>query len=242
MVNANIAKAEREIEFQARQAEIQEKELDATVRRKADAEKYRREQEAQAKLIERQRDAEAAKYEQEKEAEAQKMRAEAEKYAKVQEAEGIAAMGEAQARATKAQGEAEAAAMLAKADAMKQYGDAAKMEMIIKMLPEFAKAVAEPIAAIDKITVIDSGSGESGVSSVGGYTPAVLTKVIESIRETTGFDLTEVMRANTYDAKVNHNINVSGLGKESREVTVAGPRFEDDHEHAYDENGVPVHG
>lgn len=252
-VNANIAKAERDIELRTREAEVQEKELDATVRRKADAEKYRRQLDAEAKLIERQKDAEAKKYEQEREAEAQKAVADAARYAKTQEAEGIAAVGEAQARAIKAQGEAEAAAMLAKADAMKQYGDAAKMEMIIKMLPEFAKAVAEPIAAIDKVTVIDSGSGESGVSSVGGYTPAVLAKVIESVKETTGFDLTEVMKANTYDAKVNHNLNVSGLatgsGKTTKEQAlvsssgqVSGPKFEGDHVHIYDADGTPVHG
>ena len=37
----------------------------------------------------------------------------------------------------------------------------------------------------------------------------VLAKTIESVKETTGFDLTEVMKANTYDAKVNNNINVA---------------------------------
>ena len=83
--------------------------------------------------------------------------------------------------------------------------------MIINQLPEIAKAIAEPISAIDKVTVIDSGSGEGGVTSVGGYTHAVLAKVLESVRETTGFDLTEVMKAQTYDAKVNHNVNVTGL-------------------------------
>ena len=214
-INADIAKAERRIELETRQAEVQEKELDAKVRRVADADKYKREQEAQAKLIERQREADAQRYEQEKMAEARKSIAEAERYEKEQEALGKIKLGEAEAAAVRAMGEAEADAMMKKADAMKQYGDAAKMEMIINMLPEFAKAVAEPIAAIDKVTVIDSGNGESGVSSVGGYTPAVLAKVIESVRETTGFDLTEVMKADTYDAKVNKNLNVTGLTAKS---------------------------
>lgn len=236
-INADIAKAERRIELETRQAEVQEKELDAKVRRVADADKYKREQEAQAKLIERQREADAQHYEQEKMAEARKSIAEAERYEKEQEALGKIKLGEAEAAAVRAMGEAEADAMMKKADAMKQYGDAAKMEMIINMLPEFAKAVAEPIAAIDKVTVIDSGNGESGVSSVGGYTPAVLAKVIESVRETTGFDLTEVMKADTYDAKVNKNLNVTGLTAKSGTTAAVSEDV-----HVVDSNGIPVHG
>ena len=98
-----------------------------------------------------------------------------------------------------------------KAEAMKKYGQAAITEMIVKQLPSIAEAVAKPISTIDKVTIIDSGNGESGVSSVGGYTPAVLAKVLESVRETTGFDLTEVMKASTYDAQVNRNVQLSGV-------------------------------
>ena len=82
--------------------------------------------------------------------------------------------------------------------------------MIVNTLPEMAKAVAEPLAAIDKITIIDGGNGENGVSSMSGYVPAVLAKTIESIKETTGFDITEVMKADTYDAKVNKNVALQG--------------------------------
>lgn len=46
-------------------------------------------------------------------------------------------------------------------------------------------------------------------------------KVIESVRETTGFDLTEVMKAQTYDAKVNHNVNVTGLDKAAAKEAVS---------------------
>ena len=101
-----------------------------------------------------------------------------------------------------------------KAEAYAKYNNAAITEMIIKQLPAIAREVAAPIASIDKVTVIDSGSGESGVASVGGYAPAVMAKVIQSVKETTGFDLTEVMKANTYDAKVTKNINVTGLDAE----------------------------
>ena len=209
--NADIAKQEREVELKQREAEVTEQALNAQVRKQADADKYKRQQEAEANLIERQREAEALKYEAEKAAEAKKAQADALIYEKQKEAEGIAAVGKAEAEAIEAKGLAEAQAMEKKAEAYAKYNNAAITEMIIKQLPAIAEAVAKPISAIDKVTVIDSGNGESGVAQVGGYTPAVLSKVIESVKETTGFDLTEVMKAQTYDAHVNRNVNVSGI-------------------------------
>ena len=197
--NADIARQEREVELKAKEAQVAEQALTAEIRKKAEAEKYRRQQEAEAAMIERQREADAAKYEQEKKAEAVKAQADAAIYAKQKEAEGIAAVGRAEAEAIEAKGIAEAQAMEKKAEAYAKYNNAAITEMIINQLPEIAKAIAQPISAIDKVTVIDSGNGEGGVTSVGGYTPAVLAKVLESVRETTGFDLTEVMKAQTYD-------------------------------------------
>ena len=219
--NADIARQEREVELKAKEAQVAEQALTAEIRKKAEAEKYRRQQEAEAAMIERQREADAAKYEQEKKAEAVKAQADAAIYAKQKEAEGIAAVGRAEAEAIEAKGIAEAQAMEKKAEAYAKYNNAAITEMIINQLPEIAKAIAQPISAIDKVTVIDSGNGEGGVSSVGGYTPAVLAKVLESVRETTGFDLTEVMKAQTYDAKVNHNVNVTGLDGVAAKEAVA---------------------
>ncbi len=219
--NADIARQEREVELKAKEAQVAEQALTAEIRKKAEAEKYRRQQEAEAAMIERQREADAAKYEQEKKAEAVKAQADAAIYAKQKEAEGIAAVGRAEAEAIEAKGIAEAQAMEKKAEAYAKYNNAAITEMIIKQLPDIAKAIAEPISSIDKVTVIDSGSGQGGVASVGGYTPAVLAKVIESVKETTGFDLTEVMKAQTYDAKVNHNVNVTGLDKAAAKEAVS---------------------
>lgn len=220
--NADIAKQEREIELKAKEAQVAEQALDAEVRKKADAEKYRRQQEADAALIERQREAEAQKYEKEqkadaekyeqvKKAEAIKAQADADVYAKQKEAEGIAAVGEAEAKAIEARGLAEAEAMEKKAEAMKKYGQAAMMEMIVKALPEMASAIAKPLETIDKVTIIDSGNGEGGVSSMGSYVPSVLAKTIETVKETTGLDITEIMKAETYDAKVTKNVNLTGL-------------------------------
>ncbi|MCR4650306.1 MAG: flotillin family protein [Lachnospiraceae bacterium] len=212
--NANIAKQEREIELKRKEVEVTEQALDAEVKKKAEAERFARQQRADAELYERQKKAEAERFEKEKEADAKKLQAEAEMYAKKQEAEGIRAVGEAEARAIEAKGVAEAEAMEKKAEAMKKYGQAAMMEMIVKVLPEMAKAVAEPLNSIDKVTIIDSGNsagGDSGVSSMGSYVPQVLAKTMESVKETTGIDIAEIMRANTYDAKVTRNVNVTGL-------------------------------
>lgn len=141
------------------------------------------------------------KYEQEK-------RAEAEKFTKLQAAEATRAQYEAEAEGIRAKGLAEAEAMEKKADAMAKYGKAAMTEMIIKVLPQMAEAIAKPLESIDKVSII-GGAGDSGMSAISDNVPQVLAKTIESVKETTGFDLTEVMKANTYDAKVNNNINVA---------------------------------
>ena len=203
-----------------KEVEVTEQALQAEIAKKAEAEKYARIQKADADLYERQQRAEAERFEKEKAADAKKLQAEADKYAKVQEAEGIKAVGEAEAKAIEAKGIAEAEALDKKAEAMKKYGQAAMVEMIVKALPQMAEAIAKPLETIDKVTIIDGGAGEGGVNQMGGYVPAVLAKTIEAVKETTGLDITEIMRANTYDAKVNKNINISGLSESKADEAV----------------------
>ena len=128
-----------------------------------------------------------------------------------QEAAGIAAIGKAEAEAIREKGIAEAEALEKKADAMAKYGRAAILEMVVNKLPEMAGAIAKPLESIDKVTIIDGGGANSGVESMGGYVPAVLAKTIESIKETTGIDINEIVKADTYDAKVTKNLNVTGI-------------------------------
>lgn len=210
--NANIAKQEREIELKRKDVEVTEQTLEAEIKKKAEAEKFARQQRAEAELFERQRKAEADKFEAEKAAEARKAQAEAELYARAKEAEGIAAIGEAEARAIEAKGIAEAEALEKKAEAMKKYGQAAMMEMIVKALPEMAGAIAGPLASIDKVTIIDGAGNGSGVDSMGGYVPSVLAKTMETVKEVTGLDIVDIMKAETYDAKVNRNLNITTDG------------------------------
>lgn len=220
-VNAQIAKAERDAELNRQQVEVEQQKLEAEINKRADADRYAIEQAAAADLTKRQKEAEAKRYEQEQDAIAKKAQAEAERYAMEQSAAGIKTKGEAEAAAIRAKGEAEAAAMEKKADAMKKYGQAAMMEMIVEKLPEMAQAIAQPLSTIDKVTIIDSGNGNGGVASMGGYVPAVLAKTIESVKEATGLDLGEVMRANTYDAKVTKNVTVAGIPEGSDRADTA---------------------
>lgn len=230
--NANIAKEERIVLLKQREAETMEKALDAQVKKKAEAEKFERQQKAEAEKFERQQkaeaelferqkeaeaqraQAEARKYEIEQEAQAQRARAEADRFSKEQEAKGIQMVGEAEAEAIRAKGIAEAQAMEKRAEAYQKYNNAAMAEMLIKVLPEIAGKIAEPLTQIDKITII-GGSEGNGVDCVAGNVPAVMAKLFASMKETVGIDLAEIVKAGTYDAKVNRNINISGDGIQS---------------------------
>lgn len=199
--DANIAKQEKEAEIKEKEIAVKEKSLDAEVKKQADAEKYARIQKADADKYEAEQRAEAEKITKLKEAEAIQARS-------IAEAEGTKAKGIAEAEAIKAKGLAEAEAMEKKAEAMAKYGKAAMTDMIIKVLPQMAEAIAKPLESIDKVSII-GGAGDSGMSTISDNVPQVLAKTIESVKETTGFDLTEVMKANTYDAKVNNNVNIT---------------------------------
>ena len=205
---ASIAKQEKEVILKEREAEVQERELDAQVKKKAEAEKYARQQQSEAELYERQKRAEAETFETEQNAIAMKSTAEAQKYAKEQEAVGIRMVGEAEAEAIRAKGIAEAEAMEKKALAYQKYNNAAMAEMLIKVLPDIAGKISEPLSQIDKITIIGSGS-ENGVETVADHVPVVMVKLFETMKETVGIDLGELVRAESYDAKVNRNITVN---------------------------------
>ena len=210
--NADIARQEREIELKQKEVSVREQALEAEVKKQAEADKYAAQQKADANLYQRQKEAEAKQFEAQRQAEARKAQAEADRFAREQEAAGIRAVGEAEAAAIAAKGLAEAEAMEKKAEAYAKYNKAAVAEMMIKVLPDIAAKVAEPLGQIDKITIIGGGEGSSnGVEQVAGNVPVVMAKVFESMKETTGIDLANIINAESYDAKVNRNINLSGL-------------------------------
>ena len=138
--NADIARAERTAELKAKEVDVTKQTLDAQIRAKADAERYAAQQAAEAELFRRTKEAEAKMIERKR------------------EAEGIRAVGEAEAEAIKLKALAEAEGIDKKAEAMKKYGEAAVVEMIMNALPEIAKNVAEPLSKVDKITMYGEGN------------------------------------------------------------------------------------
>ena len=207
--NADIARAEREVELRRKEAEVKEQALEADVKRKAEAERYRQEQEAEAQLFMRTKDAEAKKIEFEREAEALRIKAEAERHAQEQEAEAVRAKGRAEADAIQAKGLAEAQAIDKKAEAMKKYGQAAITEMIVGVLPEIARSVAEPISAISEVKII--GGDANGVSGMSDNVPVLMAKTMETVKAATGIDLEDIVRGDSFDAKTTRNINFTGI-------------------------------
>ena len=158
MASANIAKEEKAIDVARQKALVKEQELEATVRKEADAELYRRQQAAVAEKYERETKAAADLEVVRKEADALKAKAQAEKEAAEFEAAGIKARGEAEAAAIEAQGLAKAAGLNAEAEAMQKMQGAAVISMVMEKLPEIAQAVAAPLANVDNITMYGSGN------------------------------------------------------------------------------------
>lgn len=205
-VEAAIEQAKREQELTETNIKVKENELASTVAKEADAAKYKTEIMAAAALEQKKRLAEAERYEAEQEAAAIRARAEAKKFEAMQEAEAIKARGLAEADAIEAKGKAEAQAMDKKAEAYKKYNGAAITEMVVKILPQLAQQVAEPMKSIKNVNIY--GTDGSGVTQMSGNVPVLIKQVFDTVSESTGVDLKDVMRSSTIDAKTNRNINV----------------------------------
>lgn len=198
--NADIARQEREIELKRKEAEVTEQALDAEVKKKAEAQKYAEQQKADAELYTRQRDAEAKKFEETQAAEAQKIKAEYAKQAAVAEAEAIKAKAIAEAEAVRQRGIAEAEAVRAKAlaeaegldkkaEAMQKMQEAAILQMYFEKLPDIARAVAEPLANIDKITMY----GDGNTTKLVGDITRSATQISDGMLDSLGISLKELV-------------------------------------------------
>lgn len=187
--DANIAKQEKEILLKRKEAEVMEQSLDAEIKKKSEADRFARQQLADAELYERQRDAEAKRYEVQQEAEALKAQAEADRFAKEQEAEGIRTKGTAEAEAIRAKALAEAEGIEKKAEAMTKMGEAAVLEMYFKALPEVVRGAAEPLTKVDKITMYGEGNSAKLMKDVMN----TLNQVTDGLKESTGVDLNAVL-------------------------------------------------
>ena len=198
--NSEIAKTEREVELQTQKIALKERELDALVRKEADAKLYAAQQAAEADLIKRQKEAEALAYEEIQrakaakesatlEAEARKMMAEAELIQAQKEAEGIAAKAQAEAEGIRAKGIAEAEGIDKKAEAQKKMGEASVLEMYFNAMPLIAQAVASPLANVDKITMYGEGNQAKLIKDITN----TMNQITSGVKDSTGIDLNTVM-------------------------------------------------
>ena len=187
-----IIEREKQIELEEKEILRREKQYDAEVKKKADAERYAIEQSAIANKAKEIANAEAEKYRIEALAQAEAERIRIDGLAK---AEAQKAQGEAEAEIIRLKGLAEAEAKQKIAEAFERFGQAAILDMILKMLPEYAKQVASPLANIDKITVVDTGGGgeKSGANKVSGYATDLMTNLQHSLKATTGIDIKEII-------------------------------------------------
>jgi len=181
-VQVSIIEKQKQIELQQQEILRKQRELEANVQKPADAERYKVETLANARKF--QLEAEAAGS-----AAAAKAtgfaNADVVKATGIAEAEAQKAKGLAEAAIIEAQGKATAEAMLVKADSFKQYNEAAVIEMIIRVLPDIAGKISEPLSKTEKIVIINSGNGTGGGASklTGDVTQIVaqLPPVIESL-------------------------------------------------------------
>lgn len=171
--NAEIAAEERRIELERKKAETREQELTATVRKQADADRYAAEQKADAQLYTETKKAEAVKVTAGAEAESIKLKGSA-------EGEAIAAKGKGEAEGIEAQGKAYNA----------MNNTFILTQQYIGILPDIARAIADPLAKVDKITMY----GEGNTTKMVGDTTNAMTQLNSAFQESLGIDLTALLQ------------------------------------------------
>jgi flotillin len=193
-----LQKKTMEIQLQEQEIKRKEKELDATIRRQADAKRYETETLANAARTRIEAEAGAERARLELIAEGEKARGLA--AAAVSQAQGVAeaevakARGLADAEARKAQGLAEALGMEKKAEAWQKYNEAAVLQILAPILPEIARAISEPLSRIDRITMVNTGNGsDNGVSKVTADVARVIAQVPPVVESLTGFKLEQLL-------------------------------------------------
>ena len=162
-----LIEKEQAIKLEEKEVVRKEKELEATVKKAADAMRYQAEAEAEATSF--------------------KLGAAAKGKAVAIRHEGLA-----KAEIIKSQGEAEAEAMAKKAESWAKYNQAAIYKMFIDVLPELARAVSEPLAKVDKIVMV--GNGSDGASRITGQVANVLAQLPDVVQTLSGFDIKELLK------------------------------------------------
>jgi flotillin len=183
-VQISVVEKRKQIEVQEQEVLRRERELDATVRKPAEAEQFR------IRTL-----AEARKFQLEVEAEGQSS---ASRSMGKGEADANKARGLAQADVIQAQGLAEALATSKKAEAWQEYTQAAILQQILDKLPQIASAIAEPLTKTEKIVIISSGSDSNGGVGASKLTRDVantISQVPEVVEALTGISLMDLLKS-----------------------------------------------
>jgi flotillin len=179
-IEVEVVERQKQIELEEKEILRREKQFDSEIKKKADADRYALEQEALAKKASALATTEAEQFRTESLAKA--------------EADKIRLIGLAEAETTLAKGTAEAETKEKVAEAFKKYDEAAILSMIVEILPQLVKEAAAPLGNIDKISVVDTGSGEGGgANRVTNYATNLLSTTQETLKETLGLDVKSVI-------------------------------------------------
>jgi flotillin len=196
MVKKQQAQADKAYEIQANVMQQQVRAEEVTIHQ---VEKEHEVKVQEAEILRRERELTATVL---KQAEYERKRietlAEAERQRTIVEAEGkaaaIRAQGEAEAEIIFKKGEAEAKAMNVKAEAYQEFNQAAIVDKLISNMPEVVKALAAPLANVDRITVVSTGNGDSaGMSKITGDMTKMAAQIPALFETLSGMPLNELL-------------------------------------------------
>jgi flotillin len=190
-VQVNIIEKQKQIELQEQEIKRRQKELEANVQKPADAERYKVETLANATKFQLETEAAGA-------ASAAKAKgfatADVAKATGIAEAEANKARGLAEAAVIEAQGRAQAEAMKQKAESFKQYNEAAVIEMLVRVLPEIAGRISEPLSKTERMVIINSGNGTGGgASKITGDVTQIIAQLPPVLESLTGVKLERLL-------------------------------------------------
>jgi flotillin len=179
-----VERVQREEQIKVQEAEIQrrERELIATVLKPAEVERQRIETLAEAEKQRRALEAEGS--------------AEAARQTGSGDADAQRAVGLAEADVIRAKGQAEADAMHLRAGAFREYNQAAVLDKLLSNMPELARAMAQPLNNVDKITIVSTGGGDgrgAGANQLTADIARMVAQVPELFETLTGVKVTDLL-------------------------------------------------
>uniref|UniRef100_A0A1Y1MJ69 Band 7 domain-containing protein n=1 Tax=Photinus pyralis TaxID=7054 RepID=A0A1Y1MJ69_PHOPY len=165
-----VVERTQQIAIQEQETSRRLQELESTIRRPAEAEKYRLEKIAEANCKRVVLEAEA-------------------------EAEALRLKGEAEAFAIEAKAKAEAEQMAKKAEAWKEYKRAAMVDMFMDILPQVVAEVSAPLSQANKITMVSTGQGEIGAAKLTSEVLTMVAGIPQVVKAMTGVDLVQNLQS-----------------------------------------------